>query len=114
MFIPGETIIHTFILPFHLTEIRQIIVTYRQDDRIVYERVVNKSNPEGATLVKQDNYTKLSYEISQADSLLFTDEVPFYMQVNVYTTSHSRAVSGVIKSTSGIQFLHKVMPKAGE
>ena len=115
MFIPGETIKHTFILPFYLDEISQIIVTYKQEDRIVYERIINKNNPQGAELSVQDvKYTKLSYDISQADSLLFTDDVPYYMQVNVYTTSHSRAVSRIISSNSGVQFLHKVMPKAGE
>jgi len=113
MFIPGETLIHVFVIPFNYLELQQVVVSYKQDDRIVFEKVVTKNTP-GATMEKQDEYTKVTVEFTQAESLSFANDKPYYIQLNVYNRSHSRMTSKEIKASNGIQFVRAPLPKAGE
>ena len=110
MFLPGETIIHEFILPIPKSEVKKVVVTYEQNDRLVITPKVIGSG----SVLDYDNKTKSKVQVAltQTESLLFEspeinrfnkNSVPFTVQVNVYTTSGSRLTSIPASGATGIQ-----------
>ena len=55
------------------------------------------------------NITKFSYSFSQQDSLLFEDDAPFTIQLNVFTEGGTRHTSHLLNGNNGIQYLRDVM-----
>lgn len=55
------------------------------------------------------NSTKISYQFTQTESLLFADDVPFTIQCNVYTSGGTRHASYEMSSRSGVQYLRDVL-----
>lgn len=118
MFHPGETVVHSFIIPFVTSTISQIIVSYRQNDHIILERIITSAmlnlNLQGGGGALQNfedpAMTKFKIELTQEESLLFNDNEKFYIQLNVYTEAGSRHASCEIDSTSGIQHIREVIP----
>jgi len=104
MFIPGETIAQEFIIPFADTELDKVIVTYRQNDRIVLTKPIS-SGFEKISEVE----TRITIILSQQESLLFEDKIDYTIQLNVYTTRGSRAASKEIKAYVGRQHYKEVI-----
>lgn len=108
MFIPGETIAQTFELPYAKEEIGQVIISYRQKDRIVLEKIITaqknmKSTDNGKTIVS-------SY-ISEAESLLFEDNCEYRIQINVLFrsgTTSGRSTSLEIAGWTGYQHIRDI------
>ena len=104
MFFPGETISHTFIVPFNNNEISKVVITYKQNDRIIFEKTLTSG------FIREEQYiTKIEYQFNQGESLLFDDNSDFTIQVNVYTVSGSRHASHEMRSSNGVQYLREVI-----
>lgn len=103
MFIPGETVTHEFTIPFADAELSKVVVTYKQDERIVLTKTI--SSFEKVTETK----TKITLPFSQQDSLMFKDDTVYTIQLNVYTTRGSRAACTEFKSNTGKQHYKKVI-----
>ena len=114
MFIPGETIRHGFIVPFVANEIEQAVITYKQNDRVVYEKTVSATSEDSMIESLDENRSRISFDFTQSASLLFDDNLPFTAQVNIYTVFHSRHTSKPVSSASGSQYHRKILPKGGE
>lgn len=112
MFHPGETVIHRFIIPFAYREVKKVIVTYKQNNRII---LVKELPEKGSTAfptqeleaASETNFFKATAQfdvaLTEEESLLFSDETKFTIQINVVTMSNTRAASHEIQSESGIQ-----------
>ena len=100
MFNPGETIVHEFVIPFSALELAKVIVSYKQEDDIVFEKTVTS----GFEPIENTENSKFSVEFSQQESLLFRDLLNYTIQLNVLTSSGSRAASKEIKGCSGTQY----------
>ena len=107
MFFPGETITHVFYIPFNINEVNHIVLSYKQNGAIMFEKTVTSGFEADAT-----NITKVSYPLSQNESLLFEDDSPFTIQCNVYTNGGTRHTSHEMNSESGIQYLRDVLTSA--
>lgn len=113
MFIPGETVVHEFIVPISPDQIQKVIVTYEQNNHIVLEKTLAPANvlvdPEGS---------RINYTLTQEESLLFASpidrclgekSIPYKVQLNIYTKGGARAVSTPIAGSTGIQHVREVM-----
>lgn len=110
MFIPGETIIHNFVIPFKVINLTKIIVTYEQNDHIVLERTVTSFSmyvdPEGHVDPAKSQFR---VTLSQEESLLFEDNKHFSIQLNVYADGNSRHASAIIRNVNGPQYHREVI-----
>ena len=105
MFFPGETVLHTFVIPFSSKDVAQVVVSYKQNEAIIMEKSVTGGfKPDG------DNVCSVEIEFTQQDSLLFSDNAAYTIQINVYTSEGTRHTSHEMKSSSGIQYLRDFMP----
>lgn len=104
MIFPGETIVYKFVVPFATNNIERIVVSYKQNGDIVFEKAITSGFQE-----EDENKTSVSFALTQEEGLLFSDNMPFTIQCNVLTKSGSRHTSREMKSSSGIQYLREVM-----
>ena len=105
MFHPGETISHTFIIPFAVVELSKVIVTYKQSDHIVLTKTITSGFEQGETKAK----SKVIVTFDQRETLLFEENKPYTIQLNVYTQEGARAASCEIKGSSGVQHYKEVI-----
>lgn len=114
MFHPGETVTHKFVIPFAISELKTVVVSYKQGDHIVLEKEIPSANWK-----KLDGkITSVSLTLSQKESLAFGDpdytgclsseSMPFNIQLNVITLGGTRHTSNPVKDSSGIQYLRVV------
>lgn len=103
MFVPGETIIHQFYIPFPQNEVTSVILSYKQNDDVVMEREITTARWESS----ESCY--VIYEFTQSDSLLFSDDIPFSVELNVMTAYGSRFTSQPIEGKIGEQYYREVM-----
>ena len=104
MFFPGETVTHHFVIPFAANEIDKIIFSYKQKEAIMFEKTLtNGFTSEGESI------TSVEFALTQGEGLLFADDAPFTIQVNVYTKQGTRHTSHELSSSSGVQYLREVM-----
>lgn len=104
MFFPGETITHRFIIPFSADSIDKVIISYKQNGAIMFEKIITDD-----FLEEEPNYTTIIYQLTQGEGLLFADNSPFTIQLNVYTHAGSRHTSYELKGNSGIQYVRNVI-----
>lgn len=104
MFFPGETITHRFVIPFAANEIDKVIFSYKQKEAIMYEKVVTEGFE-----AEEEHVTSIEFQLTQGEGLLFSDDAPFTVQVNVYTKVGTRHTSHEMSSSSGVQYLREVM-----
>lgn len=76
--IRGTTPIHTFTLPLETSLIKDLRVIYAQNDVVIVTKMMEDCLLEGSTI---------TLELSQEDSLSFSDRVPVQIQLRVLTTS---------------------------
>jgi len=104
MFHPGETVTHTFTIPFIVSEVSEIVVTYKQNDHIILKKTITSGFEEAGA-----DKTKIVIAFSQQESLLFAEKRPFTIQLNVCTVDGTRCTSKEIKSETGVQHHKEVM-----
>ncbi len=104
MFFPGETITHRFVIPFAANEIDKVIFSYKQKEAIMFEKTIKNG-----FIVEGENITSVEFALTQGEGLLFADDAPFTVQVNVYTKQGTRHTSYELNSSSGIQYLREVI-----
>ena len=104
MFFPGETITHVFYIPFNMNEVSHVVLSYKQNGAIMFEKTVTSGFEADSSTT-----TKISYPLTQNESLLFEDNSPFTIQCNVYTINGTRHTSYEMSSESGIQYLRDVL-----
>lgn len=107
MFNPGETVCHQFIIPFVGDEISKVIVSYKQDGDIMFEKTITSGFEE-----IEPGKTKFLVLFSQAESLLFKDNFDFSVQVNVLIGlggNISRLSSKELHGKNGIQYHREVI-----
>lgn len=104
MFNPGETVCHQFTIPFVADELAKVIVSYKQDGYIVFEKSIT-SGFESKTRTE----TIVNVEFTQEESLLFNEYRRYTIQLNVLTKLGTRASSKEIKSENGAQYHKEVM-----
>ena len=105
MFSPGETVSHQFIIPFVAAEVAKVVVSYKQDDDIVFEKTITS----GFEKYSQGEKTIFSYFLTQQESLMFDETKDLYIQLNVFTTYSTRATSKPIKYATGSQYHSEVI-----
>lgn len=104
MFSPGETVTHKFRVPFPAVEMSKVVVSYKQQDHLVLEKNVT-SFEEGDTPTQ----SIVTIVFSQDESLLFENDMPFTIQINVITTAGSRATSREMKGGTLFQHVREVI-----
>ena len=105
MFIPGETITHEFIIPFLETEISKVIVTYKQNNRIILTKPISSGFEKYSA-----GKTKVILAMSQKESLLFDGENDYTIQLNVLTVKGgSRATCAEFQGSTAIQHYKEVI-----
>lgn len=104
MFNPGETISHIFIIPFVSTEISKVIITYKQNDRIILTKTITSNFQEDSP-----GHTRITIAFNQQETLLFEEDSSFTIQLNVITNKGARASSCEITSSSGVQHYKEVI-----
>ena len=115
MFYPGETIAHSYVIPFALAEIAKVVVSYKQNEAIILDRVAippaegDETTHDYEFISIDKRITKVIFTFSQAQSLNFKDDQPFTTQINVYTVGGTRHTSHECRSSSGVQYLRDVM-----
>ncbi len=108
MFFPGETIAHTFVVPFIPAEIDHVIVSYKQNGGIVLEKIVNSG------FQPDRGYSKFSLVLTQAEGLMFEDNMPFTIQLNVFMKENNcRMTSRELNGETGIQYYREIMKARG-
>ena len=106
MFNPGETIVHSFIIPFPYSDISKVIATYRNmDNGVFYVKEITSVTIEPYS----DNKTIARIYFSQDESLLFQQNSCFKIQINVITETGSRFASKEISGQTGPQHLPEVI-----
>ena len=109
MFFPGETITHRFIIPFSKADVDYVVISYKQNEQVMLEKTITSDQ-----ITKETELScRIEYELKQIESLLFDDNMPFTMQLNVYSTSGTRHTSYELSERNGIQYFREVM-KNGE
>ena len=106
MFIPGETISHKFVVPFMREDILKIIVSYRQDGHIILTKTVASYS---VSAEESGVGSSFSITLSQQESLLFRDDMPFSVQLNVIFTNGARCASREIERSNGFQHIREVV-----
>ena len=104
MFIPGETIAHGFVIPFSSDVIDYVVVSYKHNDDIIFEKKISSDFEP-----RDDKSTYFLFTFTQKEGLLFPDDSQYTIQCNVYTKGGSRHTSRPIKSKTGTQYLKEVM-----
>lgn len=111
MFSPGETVQHKFVIPFAAREVSKVVVTYKQMDHVVLIKEITSDITPTTDDQGQERATEcqFDYVLTQEESLLFDEKRDFLIQLNVYTTSGSRAASCEIKGSNGVQHYKEVI-----
>ena len=109
MFHPGETIAHTFTLPYEKSTIDKVIISYRQKDQIILEKIITSDTSLQET---EDNQTIVSSILTESESLLFHDLTTFGIQINVFfgdgEIASGRVTSDEIGETTGVQHIREL------
>lgn len=108
MLIPGETAVHYFTMPFELSDVSEIIVTYKQRGYIVLEKVITASSQD-VTFSVDDNKTVFYFRLTQEESLLFEDEEDYSVQLNVKMQNTNRVASYPVFARTGPQYKRQVI-----
>jgi hypothetical protein len=112
MLIPGDTVVHNFTIPFDYDDVEEVDISYKQGDRIVYEKKITHQTSD-VYITRGDGFTILSCDLSQNVTLLFEDNMTYTIQLTVLTSGGGRTTSGIIKSSSGIQYVRRPLPEGG-
>lgn len=106
MFIPGETITHQFYIPFIAADVLKILVTYKQDDRVILTKTVYSNQILTVASGEQSTFT---VTLTQQESLLFKNDSDFKIQLNVIFNSLARCASVEMDGSNGVQQYRKVV-----
>ena len=121
VFHPGETVVHSFVIPFPKSLIQQVIISYRQSDDIVFERPITRGTDEFDSHVvvyeyedsqgqhTDENKSRVWFQFTQIQSVLFKDVWDLHIQLNVITVNHSRHTSKEIRTYTGIQHIKEAI-----
>ena len=111
MFNPGETVQHKFVIPFAAREVAKVIVTYKQYDHVVLVKTITSGITPTQNDQGQDNpaESQFDYVLTQEESLMFAENSEVKIQLNVYTTSGSRATSKELRSSNEVQHYKEVI-----
>ena len=104
MFSPGETVTQVFVIPFVISDVDHVVVSYKQNEVIVLEKTIT-----GGFMEHDESSTSFAVELTQTDSLMFADCDYYNIQVNVYTVGGSRHASKAIRDKNGLQYHREVM-----
>ena len=108
MFFPGETIAHTFVIPFVPNEIDHVIVSYKQNGGIVLEKTITSG------FKMERGKTSFTLVLTQAEGLMFEDDMTFTIQLNVRLTENDcRMTSRELNGESGTQYYREIMQTLG-
>lgn len=105
MFNPGESAVHSFTIPFVKEELKKVIVTYKNKDDVFLTKTITSGFKDGETELE----TVFDIALSQAESLLFKENIKYKIQINVFTYLGSRMASAEIESKTGPQHYMEVI-----
>lgn len=112
MFNPGDTITHQFRLPFNCnvlqTEAENILVTYRQNGRIVLIKNAVPLPDHEQTDLEGDS-TVVEVDLTQQESLSFDNKNDIRIQININYRDGGRISSHELTTHAGIQHYREVM-----
>ena len=103
MFIPGETVAHEFIIPFISSEVQKVIVTYKQNDRLILIKTITSGFED------LDTKTKFVVTLSQNESLMFDNKSDAWIQLNVLCQNGTRAACNEFRASTGKQHYRQVI-----
>ena len=90
--IRGTTPTHTFNLPFGVETIKEVRITYQQDNNTVIEKTEADCTKEGQRIL---------VKLTQEETLQFTEGKQVSIQLKVLTTSNDVLVSQIAKTNCG-------------
>lgn len=125
MLLPGETVRHTFAIPFHKGDISKVIVSYKYGYDVFLEKTIVPKEPTtldqyikdindcpdvinmyGEDYITQnDIHSVVSYVLEQDETLLIPTCGEISIQMNILTTGLSRHTSTLIWHRTGPQHL---------
>lgn len=103
MFYPGETDRHVFYIPFLASSISSVLVSYKQHNRVIIEKQA------GDKEAISDTECKVAVDLTQTDTLKFTDDDDIMIQLNVIGTSGGRLTSDPLVVRCGEQYHRQVI-----
>ena len=112
MFSPGETICCRFTIPFKKEDLHTVMVSFKQDNDIVFDKVFDKT-----AITSEDNFipvseglkTQFDVAFTQEESLLFEERKITKAQVNVINDYGSRLTSKEIRLETSVQHYKEVI-----
>lgn len=105
MFFPGETVNHTFIVPFDITEIGRAIISYKQNGHIIVEKEATSSSVDNEN--SETSSCNLIVSLTEKESLLFEDNSEYSIQINIFSPVNGRITSKPIYDCTGEQYLRQ-------
>jgi VCBS repeat-containing protein len=111
MIYPGETATHSFTIPFTLSGISEVLVTYEQDDYNAIERTIKAGDGTTGVLKATDNdETTFEITLTQAETLRLKNGREVHIQLNVISgDGAARYVSRPIDEMCGTQYHKEVI-----
>ena len=113
MFTPGETALHSFVIPFKKQEVNNILVSYKQQEDIILEVPITSGQIRD---VYEDNeylHSVFDVILTQRQSLLFQEYQfncnSYKVQLNVLLNSGARFTSEPMARKNGTQYYREVM-----
>lgn len=107
MFTPGETITSEYHLPFRQEDVAALYLSFRQDDRIILSKQINRTNIINSTSPVNTSY--IIGTLTQEESLLFDDNKQYYAQWNALLINGQRITSEEMRGTTGTQHKREVI-----
>lgn len=95
-FHPGDTVVFDLAIPFEIEDVEAVQVTFRNQYAVAFEVTITSfkveivESEDGEIIAKK---TRLGFTLNQAESLQFSENGIYKMQLNVYGPNGSRAAS---------------------
>ena len=109
-FQPGETIVLNFLIPFDPMDVKAVVVSFRDDNQVVFEAVANGFAQ--TTITDEEGHQvsrlRVGYTLTQGESLMFRENAVYDLQLNVYSPNGSRAASKEYRVETGPQHIKEV------
>ena len=105
-FHPGETVVLNFMLPFSIYDVKAVVMSFRNRDRVAFEAIATSFKSEDTTDPETGRViykTRVGFSITQAESLQFDENYKYMMQLNVFGPNSSRIASNEIPVYTGAQ-----------
>jgi hypothetical protein len=104
MFNPGETIVHTFYIPFKRNDVTKVIVSYKDCKDVFYIKEITSDK----IIEASEDETVVIADMGQEETLMFKERSNYKIQLNVIAGT-SRFASKEMEGSTGPQHVKEVI-----